>query len=266
MQSSTELLTRRDARELCQSLEGLARQGGCVDCASVGEFVVEGTLYQIPCFRFTGPPAEHERIKIGVFGGLHGDEPASAQAPVRWLEELACSPRRASGYDLFVYPLCNPTGYEDNSRHTRAGRDLNREFWRGSVEPEIAILEAELRARRFDGIITLHADDTSDGLYGYTQGRVINEALLKPALRAAERVLPRDCRGEIDGFSAKEGLICDCFHGVLSAPPEQRPQPFDVIFETPALSPLDAQVVAAVLALGAILDEYRGFIAYAQNI
>ena len=266
MPPSIELPTKRDLRGLCQPLEGLAEQGGCVDRASIGEFIVDGMVYEIPCFTFTGPPVAHDRIKIGIFGGLHGDEPASAHAAVHWNEQLAKSPLRGSGYDLHVYPVCNPTGYEDDTRHTRAGKDLNREFWRGSGEPEIAILEAELRSHRFDGIITLHADDTCDGLYGYTHGRVINEALLKPALRAAERVLPRDGRGRIDGFSAQEGLICDCFRGVLAAPPDQSPQPFDVIFETPATAPLDTQVSAAVLALGAILDEYRGFIAYAQNL
>jgi len=37
----------------------------------------------------------------------------------------------------------------------------------------------------------LHAD-TSDGLYGYAHGRVLNENLLMPALQASERVLPRN--------------------------------------------------------------------------
>jgi len=53
---------------------------------------------------------------------------------------------------------------------------------------------------------------------------------------------------------------------VLSAPPEQHPKPFDLIFETPALAPLELQVQAAVSALHTILDEYRGFIAQSQNI
>ena len=231
-----------------------------------GTFLHEGRCYGIPRFLFVGPPAEHDPIRIGLFGGIHGDEPAGSAAAVRLLYELAQNPTRAMGYDLVVYPVCNPTGFEDNTRHNRAGADLNREFWRSSVQPEVAVLERELRTHRFDGLITLHADDTSEGLYGYAHGLVLNESLLQPALRASERVLPRNRSGVIDGFAANDGVIHHCFEGVLSAAPEQRPQPFDLIFETPAQAPCDLQVRAAVAALGAILDEYRGFIAHAQYL
>ncbi|MEY4488746.1 MAG: hypothetical protein RIQ79_1254, partial [Verrucomicrobiota bacterium] len=40
----------------------------------------------------------------------------------------------------------------------------------------------------------------------------------------------------------------------------------DLIFETPAQERLDLQVEAAVTALDTILDEYRVFLAYAQNL
>lgn len=128
------------------------------------------------------------------------------------------------------------------------------------------LFEQELRARRFHGLMTLHADDTCEGLYGYSHGRTLDETLLHHALRAAERVLPRDRRAVIDGFTAREGVICDCFHGILSAPADQEPRPFDVIFETPAHAPFALQVTAAVAALDTIVAEYRGFIAYAQDL
>jgi len=71
---------------------------------------------------------------------------------VRALDDSAV---RGRGYELHVYPLVNPTGYEDGTRHSRSGKDLNREFWRGSNEPEVALLEKEIlllgicfRARR----------------------------------------------------------------------------------------------------------------------
>ena len=197
---------------------------------------------------------------------MHGDEPAGGEALVRFLTALARNPVLARGYELTVYPVCNPTGYEDNTRYNRAGKDLNREFWRNSAEPEVQILEAELRANRFFGIIALHADDTCTGLYGYAHDHLLNEALLRPALAASERILPRDRRPLIDGFSATDGIIHECFQGVLSAPPEQRPQPFDIIFETPALEPIATQADAVAIALQTILDEYRGFIAQAQYL
>ena len=221
---------------------------------------------EIARFRFRGPAASHPRIRLGLFAGLHGDEPAGPVALTRFTAALAADPRRAAGYELWLYPICNPGGCEKGVRENGNGRDLNREFWRGSTQPEVAILEAELRQRQFDGLITLHTDDTCEGLYGYAHGRVLNQALLKPALAAAERVLPRDRREHIDGFSASESVIHDCFPGVLAAPPEQHPRPFDLIFETPGKADFELQVQATVAALDSILAEYRGFIAYARDI
>ncbi len=256
----------RDLHDLFAPLLELAEQSHEVIGSMAGTFRVGSARYGIPRFVFVGPPAAHEPIRLGLFAGLHGDEPAGCEALVRFLCGLAENPEDAAGYDLIVYPVCNPTGYEDNTRHNFAGRDLNREFWRGSLQPEVRILERELRTHRLDGLITLHADDTCDGVYGYTHGRVLNEALLRPALDAGALHLPRDPRPHIDGFTATEGMIRECFQGVLAAPPEQTPRPFDVIFETPALAPLPLQVEASVAALYSILAQYRRFIAYGQYL
>jgi predicted deacylase len=201
-----------------------------------------------------------------LFAGIHGDEPAGSLALIQFLEALAADPVRAKGYDLYAYPCVNPTGAEDGTRENRAGKDLNREFWRESQQPEVRAIEAELRTRRFQGLITLHADDTCEGHYGYAHGQPLDAALLSPALLAAEKILPRDRRSTIDGFAAREGVIDDCFHGVLSGPPDRRPQPFNLIFETPAHAAISDQVSMHVAALDSILATYRGFIAYGQDL
>jgi hypothetical protein len=263
------MLMSPDTRDLRTFLGPLLELAGeCDDLigSMAGSFSHNGRRYGIPRFLFAGPEAAHDPIRLGLFAGIHGDEPAGCEALARLLGDLAAKPEIAAGYDLVVYPLCNPTGYEDNTRGNRAGFDLNREFWCNSPQPEVRILEQELREHRFAGIVTLHADDTCNGLYGYAHGRVLNEALLRPALDAAARILPRDVRANIDGFVATESILRDCFGGVLAAPADQSPQPFDLIFETPGLAPLGRQVDAAVAALHSILGEYRKFIAYAQNI
>ena len=231
-----------------------------------GSFKVADRRYTIPRFTFLGPRDGGPQRHIGIFALLHGDEPAGAAAVLGLLQLLAYQPALGRGYDLVCYPVCNPTGFEACTRHNHAGLDLNREFWRGSEQPEVVVLEEELRAQHFDGIIALHADDTSDGLYGYTHGRLFNENLLQPALRASEGVLPRNPGPVIDGFPARDGMISDCFRGVLAPPPDQDPRPFELIFETPAQRPLDQQAEAARLALLTILDTHRGFISYAANL
>src|SRR5262245_7335488 len=97
-----------------------------------GQFESDGKIYAIPRAVFLGPPGGGETIRIGLFAGIHGDEPAGAQALVDFLTWLDQVPDFATGYCLFAYPVCNPTGYEDTTRHSRRGRDLNREFWNNS--------------------------------------------------------------------------------------------------------------------------------------
>src|SRR5256885_10307003 len=231
----------------------------------LGSFEVKGQNYSLPRFTFQGPNSS-DPIRIGLFAAIHGDEPAGALAAAAFLEELAADPDLAENFHLSVYPVCNPTGFEDNTRQSRRGRDLNREFWRGSPEAEIEILEHELRTGQFNGIIQLHADDTSEGIYGFVRGHTLTENLLRPALCEAGKILPRNINATIDGFAARDGIIYDHYEGVLAAPSQMDPVPFEIILETPHRAPLELQTEALVVALRTILAEYRRLISFAANI
>ena len=167
------------------ALLGSLRSSLQIDTAA--EFEHEGRHYGLPRIRVAGAYAGHDPIRLGLFAGLHGDEPAGCAALVQLANTLAAQPALAAGYELFIYPVINPTGYERATRFNHSGKDLNREFWAGSTEAEVGAIERELRVHSFAGIITLHADDTCEGIYGYTHGRVLNESLLAPALVAASR-------------------------------------------------------------------------------
>ncbi len=236
-----------------------------LESEKLGSFQSNGKSYFLPRFTFRGPNSS-DPIRIGVFGSIHGDEPAGALAAVRFLTELVREPGLAESFLIHVYPVCNPTGFEDNSRHSRRGKDLNREFWKSSLEPEVEILEHELRSQRFSGIIQLHADDTSEGIYGFVRGHTLTENLLRPALFEAGKVLPRNVGSTIDGFAARDGIIYDQYEGILAAPRQIEPTPFEIVFETPHLAPMERQVEALVIALRTILIEYRRLISFAANI
>lgn len=213
-----------------------------------------------------GPSGGGEFFEVGVFAGIHGDEEAGPLAVVEVARQIERNPDLARGYLLSLYPVCNPSGCEAGTRANHAGRDLNREFWRGSDQAEVRWLEAELTVRSFGGLISLHADDTSSGVYGYAHGAVITEHLLRPALAAAGRHLPLDRRPLIDGFPAREGIIRDGFDGILRAPPWVKPRPFEIILETPQHAPRDRQVAALADGVLAILAEHRRLAAYALNL
>ena len=225
------------------------------------------TVIDVTIARIVSKPEQAGHgIKIGIFAGLHGDEEAGTLAVHELIAWAKQSPEALRDFELHFFPECNPTGCRAGTRHSHCGLDLNREFWVGSQEPEILFLEAQLHTERYEGIIQLHSDDTSDGCYGFVRGSLLSESLLEPALKAAEAVLPRNLAPVIDGFPASRGIIKEGYPGVLCAPPDQRPHPLEIVFETPALAPMDRQVQATVVAVQTILAEYRQLLAFAANL
>jgi hypothetical protein len=224
---------------------------------SIGMWRMGEERFWIPRFIFQRTQQTKRRIKVGIFAGIHGDEPEGVIGLVDLVRGLNVRPEVARDYRLFIYPICNPGGLVNGTRCSRTGADLNREFWQGSKEPEIRLLEAEIRRQEFEGIISLHTDDTSDGVYGFAHYGAETDGLLHDALETAHHALPR-CRSTlIDGFAANNAIVRECYTGVLSAPPEQQPRPWEIILETPQRAPVHLQRQAFVLAVGMILARYR---------
>jgi len=259
-------LRRRSIADLLAPLDSIAAHSPNLVVNHDARFETGGETCELPRYLFVGPKGGDTPIRVGIFAGIHGDEPEGVRAVVQFLKLLEAKPDLAAGYYLSFYPVCNPTGFEDGTRHSRSGKDLNREFWGNSSEPEVRLLQAELISRSFNGIISLHTDDTSDGFYGIVRGATLTKHLIEPALQAAGKFLPRDQRSIIDGFQARNGVIRDAYDGVLGAPPKVRPRPFEIILETPQAPPAFLKECAFVVALQTILTEYRKFIAYAPNL
>jgi len=256
----------RSLADLLAPLDRIAAHSPSLIANHEARFEAGGRSYELPRYLFVGPCGGDTPIRVGIFAGIHGDEPEGTYAMIQFIKLIESKPELATGYCLSLYPVCNPTGFEAGTRLSRAGRDLNREFWRNSTEPEVRLLQAELVSRSFHGIISLHTDDTSDGFYGVVGGATLTKHLVEPALRAAEKILSRNQRPVIDGFPARNGIIHEAYDGMLSAPPRVRPRPFEIILETPKAPPEYLKEAAFAASLQAILAEYRRFIAYAPNL
>ena len=236
------------------------------EAATLGAWKAGGTVRSLERFFFRGPAGGGSFFRVGIFAGIHGDEIAGVHAAVEFLRVLALEPDLARGYELSIYPLCNPAGFAAGTRHAPSGRDLNREFWIGSPEPEVALLEREIRATRFDGLISLHADEDTPGLYAFALGAQVTEHVVEPSLRAAERILPRNCDPTIDNFTASNGLIRKGYPGMLCAAPELSPRPFEIVFETPLRAGLAQQIEANVVFLRTALGQYLQLQAVGQDL
>ena len=234
--------------------------------SSLGHWEIGADRYSLEQYLFVGPRGGGDYYRVGIFAGIHGDEAAGVEATVQFVHELAKNPDIARGYEVYVYPLCNPSGFEDGTRHSRSGRDLNREFWLGSREPEVQLLERQIRTLRFDGIISLHADNESEGLYAFALGAQVTQYVVEPSLAAAEKVLPRNCNPTIDNFTARNGLIRIGYPGMLCSAPEVSPRPFEIVFETPHHADFEKQVAANLVFLRHALDQYQQLQAVGQDL
>ncbi|HLX70805.1 MAG TPA: hypothetical protein VKV04_14345 [Verrucomicrobiae bacterium] len=259
-------LERRSVARLLAPLEMAAENSVHFISKSLGQFENGGSTYSLPRFIYLGPKGGGDTIRIGILAAIHGDEPEGALALTRFVEILENNREISKGYALFLYPVCNPTGFEDNTSHSRAGADLDREFWKDTSEPEVRYLQSEIWMHAFDGIITLRSSDSADGLYGHAAGVVLSEHLLEPALKEAEQFLPRSERRAIDGLTAEHGIIRDDHSGVLKSPLGLRRPPFEIVLQSPQSAPLHRQAEAFSAALQTILREYRYLIAIGQNI
>lgn len=256
----------RAVLDLLAPLDEVAARSDRFVSNRASRFQFTGLALILPRYTFTGPEGGGDLIRVGLFAGIHGDEPEGSLALIQFMRLLDQSPTVAEGYRISAYPLCNPTGFEDGTPTARNGKDLDREFWIGSPQPEVRFLEDELLANAFHGIVVLHSDSGSDGVYGLVQGATLTEQLIEPALVAAEAFLPRNRAAVIEGFAAREGVVRNGRLGALSAPPSARPRPFEIVLKVPKAAPQALKQAALVAALQSILRSYRALVAYAPNL
>jgi hypothetical protein len=245
---------RRSIADLLAPLNLLAANSPNLIANHKAKFEVDGQPHALPRYLFIGPQGGDEPIRIGIFAALGGDEPEGAHALVRFLRLLDANAEAATGYCLFIYPVCNPTGFEDGTSYSRRGRDLAGDFWKDSSQPEVRLLQTEILFHSFHGTIALRTNGAINGFRGLARGATLTRHLVEPALQAAEQFLPLDQGGESSG------------EGSLSVPSGVRPRPFEVILQSPRNAPAFLKECAFVTALHTILVEYRKFIAYARNI
>ena len=101
----------RSVPSLLAPLEELAENSESLFSAHLEYQDRKGVSGTIPRFLFTGPGDRGSFLRVGIFTGVHGDEPGGVHATVELLRRLHEDPLPALGYELFVYPVCNPWGY-----------------------------------------------------------------------------------------------------------------------------------------------------------
>jgi len=146
------------------------------------------------------PPADAPSVYFSA--GIHGDEPASTEALLEWIERNSSLARRLN---LRIFPCLNPWGLVHNKRTDAGGRDLNR-CYRDCSLPVVAAHRRLVQKSDYDLALILHEDYDEQGAYLYETSPA------KPhwgerIIAAMARHIPPDPRRRIDTSRAKEGII-----------------------------------------------------------
>jgi protein MpaA len=233
---------------------------------SVGQFLTGQNMFQIPRFTFMGPTGGGDTIRLGIFAGLHGDDPEGAEALVAFLQELEVAPQTARGCHIYAYPICNPTGFAARTRSSAGGEDLAGQFWNGSSQPEVYYLEREIGVLHFHGVISLRTQNHSGGFFVNTRSSILTQALAQPAIQSTQRFLPDGvAKIETDPGASFISANAD-FPDFLTVTDELNPVPFELHIGIPKHAPQPSQIRGTVGALKAILDSYRSLLSISQNL
>jgi hypothetical protein len=196
-----------------------------------------------------------EKPWIYFSAGIHGDEPASTEALLAWVER---NTPLARSLNLRIFPCLNPWGLKNNSRLDADGLDLNRCYRDPSHSP-IAAHARIAKSNRYELAMVLHEDFDAHGVYVYETSPV-KPYLGERLIAAMSRHIAPDPRRRIDSSRAKGGVIRrKITPGLLPDWPEAFLLHFHCarrVFtvETPSEFHIDTRVNAHISAIDAALE------------
>lgn len=176
----------------------------CVAAAKRNGWTVESLLAdaQPPIYAFSRKAPETRR-RVYLSAGIHGDEPAGPLAFRQLLQENAWP----TDVDLWLMPCLNPEGFVLRTRTNREGIDLNRDYRQPRSHTVRAHVDWLRRQPRFDFAVCLHEDWEAHGFYLYELNPDGQPSLAEHVITAVSTCFPVDPSSEIDGWSAKHGII-----------------------------------------------------------
>ncbi|MDB6118800.1 MAG: succinylglutamate desuccinylase/aspartoacylase family protein [Verrucomicrobiaceae bacterium] len=217
-----------------------------------------GTAGTLPVVMFESAAAAQGEPAVYLSTGVHGDEPAPPWGLLSWALDHISLLRSGS---FLLSPCLNPVGLVANTRLNEKGHDLNRRFHMGR-DPVIKAWRKFMKGRSLVFSLCLHEDYDSQGCYVYELSKQRN-ILCEGPMTAIEEILPRDLRRDIEGRTARRGIIRPKivpkgFNGPEALILHQKGCPVTLTFETPSEFGLDDRVQAHRRFIEASLEHIVG--------
>jgi hypothetical protein len=122
-----------------------------------------------------------------ITSGHHGEEYYAINVLLHWLKQPNTSPE----FNYYVFPVCNPYGYEKGYRNNGNRQETNNEthFMKNSKVPELAILFEEF-PRTVDLYLDVHGDTGKEEVYCYEHKAENLPSIAEKALIDNDSIIP----------------------------------------------------------------------------
>lgn len=147
--------------------------------------------------------SENPARRLYVSAGIHGDEHAGPYAALKLIEEDSA----LRDMEIFLFPVLNPSGLENDTRENAEGVDLNRDYRNPKCRETIDHIGVLKTLPSFAANICLHEDWETGGFYFYELNPFGGPAHANEIFQAMSRHLPAETAPLIDGFEAVAGVI-----------------------------------------------------------
>jgi hypothetical protein len=209
-------------------------------------------LPQIPRYIFVGDQPGESEIRLGIFAGLRGEDHVGAKAIVEFMDDLVAMPSLGSAFRIYAYPTVNPLSSTSGARGKRTDRSVVHEGW--AQGKEAYLIEREIFVVQFHGIVVIHTTDEPEGLQAGVYGANLHEALVSPILSSLRPLFPTT---ELPVLESSFSLTADA---VL------KQRPFELALRIPRSGWHGLYSIGLRIALHTAVEQYRSYLAQANNI
>jgi len=139
-----------------------------------------------------------------ITSGQHGDEPFAITTLLKWIRQ----PIQFPEFNYYIFPVCNPYGYEKSYRDNGNRQDTNNDanFVKDSKVPELAILYENF-PQTVDLILDLHGDTGKEKCYGYEHRSESLPSIAEKALIENDNLLPYERTKTIYKVPLHNGIL-----------------------------------------------------------
>lgn len=211
------------------------------------------TSSQICRYVFEGDQSRRTPIRIGIFGGLRGDDTVGPGAVAAFLADLVALPQLGDGLRIYAYPVVHAASFETPTPAFRRSEYIINQIGCKIVSSESYQIEREIFAIAFDGIITIRLEEEIENFRVDISDAGLQHTLLRPILSSLEPLLP-----------AVEGCVCDSRRSLTGGNGLKR-RPFELTFQVPSSGWLGLHTIALRIALHTAVDRYRRYVVRSES-